>query len=37
MQKLPTKTVKTIAFDNGKVFAGFKEWEQGLNLRSYFE
>jgi IS30 family transposase len=36
MKKLPTEKVKTITFDNGKEFAGFKELEQGLNLRSYF-
>jgi len=36
MKKLPTEKVKTITFDNGKEFAGFKELERGLNMRSYF-
>ena len=35
MKTLPAEKVKTITFDNGKEFAGFKELERGLNLRSY--
>ncbi len=36
MQKLPSEKVKTITFDNGKEFAGFKQLERGLKIRSYF-
>jgi transposase, IS30 family len=36
MKNLPKKKVKTITFDNGKEFAGFKELERGLGMRSYF-
>jgi IS30 family transposase len=36
MKNLPPEKVKTMTFDNGKEFAGFKELEQGLNIRSYF-
>jgi IS30 family transposase len=36
MKKLPKKKVKTMTFDNGKEFAGFKELERGLCMRSYF-
>jgi len=36
MKKLPPEKVKTMTFDNGKEFAGFKELERGLNMRSYF-
>ena len=33
---LPAETVKTITFDNGKEFAGFKELERTLEMDSYF-
>jgi len=36
MKKLPPEKVKTMTFDNGKEFAGFKELEHGLDMRSYF-
>jgi IS30 family transposase len=36
MKKLPPEKVKTMTFDNGKEFAGFKELERGLEMRSYF-
>jgi IS30 family transposase len=36
MRKLPPEKVKTMTFDNGKEFAGFKELERGLGMRSYF-
>jgi IS30 family transposase len=36
MRKLPPEKVKTMTFDNGKEFAGFKELERGLAMRSYF-
>jgi len=36
MKKLPPEKVKTMTFDNGKEFAGFKELEHGLGMRSYF-
>ena len=35
-RKLPPEKIKTITFDNGKEFAGFKPWEQDLDRRSYF-
>jgi len=36
MKKLPPAKVRTMTFDNGKEFAGFKELERGLAMRSYF-
>ena len=36
MKKLPPEKVKTMTFDNGREFAGFKELERGLGMRSYF-
>jgi IS30 family transposase len=36
MGKLPPAKVRTMTFDNGKEFAGFKELECGLGMRSYF-
>ena len=36
MRQLPPEKVKTMTFDNGKEFAGFKELERGLDMRSYF-
>ena len=36
MKNLPPEKVKTMTFDNGKEFAGFKELERGLDMRSYF-
>lgn len=36
MSKLPPSKVRTITFDNGKEFTGFKELERGLNMRTYF-
>lgn len=36
MKKLPPQTIKTMTFDNGKEFAGFKEIERELEMRSYF-
>src|SRR4030042_6880761 len=36
MRKLPAEKVRTMTFDNGKEFAGFKELERELGMRSYF-
>jgi IS30 family transposase len=36
MKNLPPEKVKTMTFDNGREFAGFKELERGLGMRSYF-
>ena len=36
MKPLPSEKIKTMTFDNGKEFAGFKQLEQGLKMRSYF-
>jgi len=36
MKKLPPETIKTMTFDNGKEFAGFKELERELDMTSYF-
>jgi IS30 family transposase len=36
MKKLPAEKIKTMTFDNGREFAGFKELEMGLGMRSYF-
>lgn len=36
MKNLPQEKVKTMTFDNGKEFAGFKELERGLEIRSYY-
>jgi len=36
MKKLPPEKVRTMTFDNGKEFAGFKDLERGLGMRSYF-
>ena len=36
MKKLPSQKLKTMTFDNGKEFAGFKQMEAGLGLRSFF-
>ncbi len=36
MGQLPPEKVKTMTFDNGKEFAGFKELERALGMRSYF-
>jgi hypothetical protein len=36
MKKLPPEKAKTMTFNYSKEFAGFKELEQGLNMRSYF-
>ena len=36
MKKLLSEKVRTMTFDNGKEFAGFKELEQGLDMTSYF-
>lgn len=36
MRKLPNNKVRTMTFDNGKEFAGFKYLERGLDMRSYF-
>ena len=36
MKKLPPEKIKTMTFDNGKEFAGFKELERGLAMTSYF-
>jgi len=36
MGKLPPAKVRTMTFDNGKEFAGFKQLECGLGMRSYF-
>jgi len=34
--KMPSEKVRTMTFDNGKEFAGFKELENSLCMRSYF-
>lgn len=36
MRKLPAEKVRTMTFDNGKEFAGFKQLERELGIRSYF-
>jgi IS30 family transposase len=36
MRKLPSGKVRTMTFDNGKEFAGFKELEHELNMTAYF-
>ena len=36
MKKLPPEKIRTMTFDNGKEFAGFKDLERGLGMRSYF-
>ncbi len=36
MKTLPADKIKTITYDNGKEFAGFKELERTLGMRSYF-
>lgn len=36
MKSLPADKIKTITYDNGKEFAGFKELERTLGMRSYF-
>ena len=36
MESLPADKIKTITYDNGKEFAGFKELERTLGMRSYF-
>jgi IS30 family transposase len=36
MKSLPADKIKTITYDNGKEFAGFKELEHTLGMRSYF-
>jgi IS30 family transposase len=36
MKNLPPENIKTMTFDNGKEFAGFKELEQGLNMTGFF-
>jgi len=35
-RKIPSDRLKTMTFDNGKEFAGFKELEKSLSMRSYF-
>jgi len=35
-RKIPADKLKTMTFDNGKEFAGFKELEKLLGMRSYF-
>ena len=35
-RKIPAGKLKTMTFDNGKEFAGFKELEKTLSMRSYF-
>ena len=35
-RNIPTEKLKTMTFDNGKEFAGFKELEKSLSMRSYF-
>jgi transposase, IS30 family len=35
-KKFPKKKVKTMTLDNGREFAGFKEMEQELKMKSYF-
>lgn len=34
--KIPAEKLKTMTFDNGKEFAGFKKLEKLLSMRSYF-
>jgi len=34
--KIPADRLKTMTFDNGKEFAGFKELEKSLSMPSYF-
>jgi len=34
--KVPAEKLKTMTFDNGREFAGFKELEKSLSMRSYF-
>lgn len=36
MKRLPADKIKTITYDNGKEFAGFKDLERALDMRSYF-
>jgi len=36
MKFLPADKIRTITYDNGKEFAGFKELERILGMRSYF-
>jgi IS30 family transposase len=36
MRQLPPQKVKTMTFDNGKEFAGFKDLERALGIRCYF-
>jgi IS30 family transposase len=36
MKKLPPEKIRTMTFDNGKEFAGFKDLERGLGMQSYF-
>jgi len=36
LKKLPDELVKTITFDRGKEFAGYKEIEKQLNCKTYF-
>ena len=36
MKKLPPEKLRTMTFDNGKEFAGFKDLERELGMRSYF-
>ena len=35
-RKIPADKLKTMTFDNGKEFAGFKKLEKLLAMRSYF-
>ncbi len=35
-RRIPADKLKTMTFDNGKEFAGFKEFEKLLSMRSYF-
>jgi len=35
-RKIPVEKLKTMMFDNGKEFAGFKKLEKLLSMRSYF-
>jgi len=36
MKKLPPEKIRTMTFDNGKEYAGFKDLKRGLGMRSYF-
>ena len=36
-RKIPDEKLKTMTFENGKEFAGFKEIEKLLSMRSYFD